>query len=130
MGAVLRRLERIVRRGVRTGTRGWRGRSGGCFFSSFRLGSLLAGGLLLQRLHEPGAENAGRDRDHADAEDGDDRAEEAAERGDGVDVAVADRGERGDGPPEPGEGVAELLRLGVVFGVVDEEYGRPINRLA
>ena len=55
--------------------------------------------LFLAGFGVGGGDQAGGDRDHAEADDQDQEGEEAAARGDGVDVAVADRGERGDGPP-------------------------------
>jgi len=60
------------------------------------------------------------ERDKADAADSDCAAQELAEGRDGVDVAVADGGERDDGPPERGGDAGEFVRLGGMLGVVHQ----------
>ena len=94
--------------------------------SAMRAASGEGRGLLTvgEVFHEAGTENAGGNGYHADAENGDDGTEKAPERSDRVDVAITDGRERRNGPPETGERIAELLRLGAVFGVVDEEGGK------
>ena len=50
-------------------------------------------------LDEPGGEDRRREREQPDTEDSDDGAQQFPERGDGVDIAVADSRQRRDPPP-------------------------------
>ena len=63
----------------------------------------------------------GRDGDHGDSDQTDEAAQEFPQRGDRVDVAVADRGECHDGPPQAVADIGERFGLGVAFDVVHED---------
>ena len=54
--------------------------------------------LAAQSADKTRAENTGWQRKQTDAQQGDDRAEELAERRDRIDIAVADRRQRCDPP--------------------------------
>ena len=71
---------------------------------------------LVQLIREAGCEQAGRQGDHADADDADQTARHLAPRRHRHDVAVADRGQRDDRPPHglwngaEGRGLRLVLR--------------------
>ena len=70
---------------------------------------------LLQLLHEAGAEDGGGQREHADAEHGDEGGHQPPERGGRHHVAVAHRRERRHRPPHGGGDGAEGLGLHRTF---------------
>ena len=74
-------------------------------------------------LDEPGGEDRRREREQPDTEDSDDGAQQFPERGDGVDIAVADGRQRRDPPPVRRRDRGERLGLGPVLDEVHHAGG-------
>ena len=84
------------------------------------LGHPFDAGVLVD---EAGGYDTGRDGDHAYAEEGDENAEQLAERGDRVNVSVAHGEQRGGRPPDAGECIGKYFRLRFVFETVHAQAG-------
>ena len=85
---------------------------------------MRAGGVgvfdFLDGFDEASAKDARREREHADAQDGDDARAQLSHQGHGVHVAVAHRGQRCDGPPHGGRNAGERVGLRRVLAVVEQ----------
>ena len=84
------------------------------------IGTGLHVGVLLD---ETCRDDTGGDGNYADAEEGDADCHDAAEDGDGVDVAVTDSEQGADAPPDAGEDITKGLGLGFVLCGVHAEGG-------
>lgn len=78
----------------------------------------LPGLPFLNLFDKPGAEDAHRQGEHSDSEYGDHHRQAFAQRRDRKDVAIANRRERHDRPPDRRGDVGELVRLSFIFGEV------------
>ena len=82
----------------------------------------------VDHVGEGGRDDADRQRQHGDAHDRGEAADDLAERGDRHDVAVADRRQRDDRPPHGVRDRAEPVGLGVVLGEMHEARHRQHER--
>ena len=73
---------------------------------------------------EAGGDNGHGKRDHADAEQHDDAADELAEGRDRNDVAIADGGQGRQGPPGGCGNGAELVGLCITLEEIDRRWPR------
>ena len=79
---------------------------------------------LVQLIREAGCEQAGRQGDHADADDANRARQQLAPRRHRHDIAVADRGHRGDRPVHGVGDAAKLLGLSLALRHVGEARRR------
>ena len=84
----------------------------------------LEAGVL---LHKACRDDAGGDGHHADTKTGEENAHDLACRGDGIDITVTHRQQRGDRPPHAGKGVGKNLGLGGVLQRVHTKADRQIE---
>ena len=74
-------------------------------------------------IHKAGRNNTGRNGNHTHAEEGDDYTEYFPQRGNGIDVAVANGQQGGYRPPDAGKCVGEHIRLGLMLQTVHTKAG-------
>ena len=82
---------------------------------------LLLSLFVLDMLHKSRAYDSSRDGDHANAEDGDEGADDTTDNRYGIDVTISDGSQSGDCPPESRECVFEIVRLSIMFRVVNQK---------